>query len=58
MRITVAEDKHRQLSGAVGYGTEEKARIRGEWKHVNFFGGARTRRASRASGRRSTAASA
>ena len=42
MRITVAEDKHRQLSGAAGYGTEEKARIRGEWKHVNFFGGART----------------
>ena len=42
MRITVAEDKHRQFSGAVGYGTEEKARIRGEWKHVNFFGGART----------------
>jgi outer membrane protein insertion porin family/translocation and assembly module TamA len=42
MRITVAEDKHRQLRGAVGYGTEEKARIRGEWRHVNFFGGART----------------
>jgi len=42
MRITVAEDKHRQLSGAVGYGTEEKARVRGEWRHVNFLGGART----------------
>ena len=42
IRITVAEDKHRQLSGAVGYGTEEKARIRGEWKHVNFLGGARS----------------
>ena len=42
MRVTVTEDKHRQLSGAVGYGTEEKARVRGEWKHVNFFGGART----------------
>ena len=42
MRITVAEDKHRQFTGAVGYGTEEKARIRGEWKHVNFFGGARS----------------
>jgi outer membrane protein assembly complex protein YaeT len=42
IRITVAEDKHRQFTGAVGYGTEEKARIRGEWKHVNFFGGART----------------
>jgi outer membrane protein assembly complex protein YaeT len=42
MRITVAEDKHRQFTGAVGYGTEEKARIRGEWKHVNFLGGARS----------------
>ena len=42
MRITVAEDKHRQFTGAIGYGTEEKARVRGEWKHVNFFGGART----------------
>ncbi|MEO6011415.1 MAG: BamA/TamA family outer membrane protein [Vicinamibacteraceae bacterium] len=42
MRITVAEDKHRQFTGAVGYGTEEKARVRGEWKHVNFLGGARS----------------
>jgi outer membrane protein assembly complex protein YaeT len=42
MRITVAEDKHRQFTGAIGYGTEEKGRIRGEWKHVNFFGGARS----------------
>ena len=42
MRITVAEDKHRQFTGAIGYGTEEKARVRGEWKHVNFFGGARS----------------
>ncbi len=42
MRITVAEDKHRRFTGAVGYGTEEKARVRGEWKHVNFFGGARS----------------
>jgi outer membrane protein assembly complex protein YaeT len=42
MRITVAEDKHRQFTAAAGYGTEEKARVRGEWRHVNFFGGART----------------
>ena len=42
MRITIAEDKHRQFTGAVGYGTEEKARIRAEWKHVNFLGGARS----------------
>jgi outer membrane protein assembly complex protein YaeT len=42
MWVTVTEDKHRQFTGAAGYGTEEKARVRGEWKHVNFFGGART----------------
>jgi outer membrane protein insertion porin family/translocation and assembly module TamA len=42
MRITIAEDKHRQFTGAVGFGTEEKGRVRGEWKHVNFFGGARS----------------
>jgi outer membrane protein assembly complex protein YaeT len=42
MRITIAEDKHRQFTAAAGYGTEEKARVRGEWRHVNFFGGART----------------
>lgn len=42
MRITVAEDKHRQFTAAAGYGTEEKARVRAEWRHVNFFGGART----------------
>jgi outer membrane protein assembly complex protein YaeT len=42
MRVTVAEDKHRQFTGAIGYGTEDKGRIRGEWKHVNFFGGARS----------------
>ena len=42
MRVTVAEDKHRQFTAAAGYGTEEKARVRAEWRHVNFFGGART----------------
>ncbi len=42
MRVTVAEDKHRQFTGAIGYGTEEKGRVRGEWKHVNFLGGARS----------------
>jgi outer membrane protein insertion porin family/translocation and assembly module TamA len=42
MRITVAEDKHRQFTGAIGYGTEEKGRVRGEWRHVNFLGGARS----------------
>ncbi len=42
MRVTVAEDKHRQFTAAGGYGTEEKARVRAEWRHVNFLGGART----------------
>jgi outer membrane protein assembly complex protein YaeT len=40
--ITVAEGKHRRLQLAGGYGTEEKARGRINWRHVNFFGGART----------------
>jgi outer membrane protein insertion porin family len=42
IRVTVAEDKHRQFNAAAGYGTEEKVRARAEWRHVNFFGGART----------------
>jgi len=40
-RVTVAEGKHRNLTAGVGYGTEEKARVRLRWEHVNFFGGAR-----------------
>ena len=40
--ITVAEGKHRRLQLAGGYGSEEKARGRINWRHVNFFGGART----------------
>jgi outer membrane protein insertion porin family/translocation and assembly module TamA len=42
IRVTVAEDKHRRFTGAIGYGTEEKARVRAAWRHVNFLGGART----------------
>ena len=42
VRITVVEGKHRRFTAAAGYGTEEKARVRAEWEHVNFFGGART----------------
>jgi outer membrane protein insertion porin family/translocation and assembly module TamA len=42
VRITVAEAKPRQLQGSVGFGTEEKARAEGEWRHRNFLGGART----------------
>jgi outer membrane protein insertion porin family/translocation and assembly module TamA len=40
--VTVAEGKHRRLQFGVGYGSEERARARINWRHVNFFGGART----------------
>ncbi len=40
--VTVAEGKHRKLNFGVGYGSEEKARTEINWRHVNFFGGART----------------
>jgi outer membrane protein assembly complex protein YaeT len=40
--VTVAEGKHRRLQLAAGYGSEEKARARINWRHVNFGGGART----------------
>jgi outer membrane protein assembly complex protein YaeT len=40
--VTVAEGKHRRLQLAAGYGSEEKARGRVNWRHVNFTGGART----------------
>lgn len=41
-RITVTEGKHRKVNFSLGYGTEEKARVEADWRHVNFFGGART----------------
>jgi outer membrane protein insertion porin family/translocation and assembly module TamA len=41
-RVTVTEGKHRKVNFSVGYGTEEKARAEINWRHVNFFGGART----------------
>jgi outer membrane protein assembly complex protein YaeT len=41
-RVTVTEGKHRKLTFGVGYGSEERARVEGDWRHVNFFGGART----------------
>ncbi len=40
--VTVAEGKHRRLELSAGYGTEERARGRINWRHVNFGGGART----------------
>jgi outer membrane protein insertion porin family/translocation and assembly module TamA len=41
IRVTVGESKHRKVNFGVGYGSEEKARARIRWDHVNFFGGAR-----------------
>lgn len=41
VRITVGESKHRKVDFGVGYGSEERARVRARWQHVNFFGGAR-----------------
>jgi outer membrane protein assembly complex protein YaeT len=41
-RVTVTEGKHRKVTFGLGYGTEEKARAEVDWRHVNFFGGART----------------
>lgn len=41
-RVTVAEGKHRRLNWGLGYGSEEKVRSEVNWRHVNFFGGART----------------
>lgn len=41
-RVTVTEGKHRRVNFAFGYGSEERARAEVDWRHVNFFGGART----------------
>ena len=41
-RVTVTEGKHRRMNFSVGYGSEEKARGEVDWRHVNWFGGART----------------
>lgn len=41
-RVTVTEGKHRKVNFGVGYGSEERARAEVDWRHVNFFGGART----------------
>ena len=42
VKVTVTEGKHRKVNFGIGYGTEEKARASIDWRHVNFFGGART----------------
>ena len=41
-KITLTEGKHRKVNFGFGYGSEEKARANIDWRHVNFFGGART----------------
>jgi outer membrane protein assembly complex protein YaeT len=41
-RVTVAEGNHQRVNLGVGYGTEEKARVDAEYRHVNFLGGARS----------------
>lgn len=41
-RVTVAEGKHQRFNGGIGYGTEEKGRVDGEYRHLNFLGGARS----------------
>jgi outer membrane protein assembly complex protein YaeT len=41
-RVTVTEGKHRKVNFGVGYGSEERGRVQANWRHVNFFGGART----------------
>jgi outer membrane protein insertion porin family/translocation and assembly module TamA len=42
VKVTVTEGKHRKVNFGLGYGTEEKGRVSATWRHVNFFGGART----------------
>ena len=41
-RVTVKEGKHRKVNFSFGYGSEERARAEIDWRHVNFFGGARS----------------
>lgn len=42
VKVTVTEGKHRKVNFGIGYGSEERARASIDWRHVNFFGGART----------------
>lgn len=41
-RVTVAEGRHQRVNIGAGYGTEDKLRTEGQYRHVNFLGGART----------------
>ena len=42
VNVTLTEGKHRKVNFGLGYGSEERARVAVDWRHVNFFGGART----------------
>ncbi len=42
VRLRVTEGRHHRVRVAVGYGTEENARIAGSLRNVNFLGGGRT----------------
>jgi outer membrane protein assembly complex protein YaeT len=42
VKVTLTEGKHRKVNFGLGYGSEEKGRASIDWRHVNFFGGART----------------
>ena len=39
-RVTVAEGEHRRVQFGLGYGSEERARVRVRWDHRNLFNGA------------------
>jgi outer membrane protein assembly complex protein YaeT len=41
-KITVAEGKHQHINFGAGYGTEERVRVDAAYRHLNFFGGARS----------------
>jgi outer membrane protein assembly complex protein YaeT len=42
IKAVLTEGKPRKINFGVGYGSEEKARVSVDWRHVNFLGGART----------------
>lgn len=42
MKVTVTESKHSRVRFSIGYGTEEKVRAEGQYRRLNFLGGARS----------------